>query len=155
MMSPALEGSSSVFITAPSSLRLCASKEAQWGRIDGLSRAGRGIWEYLQTTKVTSGSGKYDAKNRCPLIPVTRVTGTSVNQNVWLSTYLTVCIQPGRYCRTAIHLSAAAPAPCLLQCIRSSHSDCRGEGDACIKQHGEGMKVDDPRWVRRWFCVRC
>lgn len=98
-----------------------------------LSRAEKGIWECLQTAKVTSGLVKDDAKNRCPLIPVPGVTDTSVNQNVWLPTYLTVCVQPGSYCcycRTAIHLPAAPPA--LSECIRSaSHFDCRGKNDTC------------------------
>ena len=77
------------------------------------SRAGwgAGIWECLQTTKVTSGSVKNGAENRCPLIPVTQVTSTSINQTVRLPTYLTVCVQAGHYCRTAMHLLAAPPAP--------------------------------------------
>ena len=112
------------------------------------SRAGSGgIWECLQTTKVTSGSVEDGAQNRCPLIPVTRVTSTSISQTVWLPTCLTVCVQAGRYCRTAMHLLAAPPAP--SEWIRpASHFHCRGKNGPHVEQPGNEMRSDDHRWGR-------
>ena len=109
----------------------------------GVIKGGEGgIWECLQTTKVTSDSVKDGAQNRCPLIPVTRVISTSINQAVWLPICLTVCVQAGRYCLTAMHLLAAPPAP--SEWIRpTSHFHCRGQNGPQVAPHGDKTRSDD------------
>ena len=114
----------------------------------GVIKGGEGgIWECLKTTKVTSGWVKDGAQNRCPLIPVTRVTSTSINQTVWLPTCLMVCVQAGRSCRTAVHVLAAPPAP--SEWIRPApHFHCRGRNGSHVEQPGNKMRSDDHRWGR-------